>query len=61
MRQLRRAASGRMQPHLPKKSGFLWITRGFLQKNPTPEILTRHGLQAITGVLGDLFQLQEYF
>jgi len=38
-------------------SGFLWFQRGFVLKNPVPETLAGHGLRAITGVFGVLFQL----
>ena len=37
--------------------GFLLFRRGFVLKNPVPEILAGHGLRAITGVFGVLFQL----
>jgi hypothetical protein len=39
------------------ESGFLGFQRGFVLKNPTPEILVGHRLQRITGVFGVLFQL----
>jgi hypothetical protein len=41
--------------------GYLGIAGGFVLKNPTSETLTGHGLQAVTGVLGVLFQLQGIF
>jgi hypothetical protein len=37
--------------------GFLLFQRGFVLKNPVPEILAGHGLRLITGVFGVLFQL----
>jgi hypothetical protein len=41
--------------------GFLWFQRGFVLKTPVPEILAGHGLRAITGVFGVLFQLPGNF
>jgi hypothetical protein len=41
--------------------GFLGIAGGFVLKNRIPETLTGHGLRAVTGVLGVLFQLQGNF
>jgi hypothetical protein len=38
--------------------GIAW---GFVLKNPIPETLTGHGLRAIKGVLGVLFQLPGNF
>jgi hypothetical protein len=37
--------------------GFLWFQRGFVLKNPVPEILAGHRLRVTVGVLGVLFQL----
>jgi hypothetical protein len=41
--------------------GFLWFQRGFVLKNPVPEILAGHGLREITGGFGVLFQLPGNF
>jgi hypothetical protein len=38
-------------------TGFLLFQRCFVLKNPVPETLAGHGLRAITGVFGVLFQL----
>ncbi len=45
----------------PEKTGFSEFTRGFFLQNPVLETLAGHGLPAITGVLGDLFQLPGNF
>ena len=45
----------------PDTSGFLGIAGGFVLKNPIKETLTVHGVRAVTGVMGGLFQLQENF
>jgi hypothetical protein len=41
--------------------GFLGITGGFVLKNPIPETLTGHELQAVTGVLGVYFNYWKFF
>ena len=41
--------------------GFLLFQRGFVLKNPVPETLAGHGLRAIKGVFGVLFQLPGNF
>jgi hypothetical protein len=41
--------------------GVLGIAWGFVLKNPVPETFTGHGLRAVTGVSGVLFQLQGNF
>jgi hypothetical protein len=38
-------------------TGFLLFQRCFFLKNPVPETLAGHGLRAIIGVFGVLFQL----
>jgi hypothetical protein len=41
--------------------GFLGISGGFVLNNPVPETVARHGLRAIKGVFGVLFQLPGNF
>jgi hypothetical protein len=39
----------------------LGIAGGFVLKNPIPETIPGHGLQAVTGVLGVYFNYREIF
>ena len=61
MKQLAGVTSGPSSRSDLKNLGFWGTKRGFFWKNPVPEILIQHGLRAIIGVFGVLFQLQEYF
>jgi len=42
-------------------TGFLWLQRGFVLKNPVPEILAGLGLRATNGVFGVFISTAEKF